>query len=224
MKTKRHLAAFTLIELLTVISIIAVIAAFVLTATPGLKKRAKINTATIELKQIELAVEDYQHKYGAYPPSNPNVSPLENTLYYELSGVTLTNGTYMTLDGAASILQQDYQVAFTGGTPPPASIDGVINCTKGSAEEGTKAQNFLSGLSQSRFAASSSGGKPIASLVTSVRGPDSNYQPVGVQDVNPFRYVCPGTNNPNSYDLWIDLQFKGKVYRISNWNSTVQAL
>jgi hypothetical protein len=41
---------------------------------------------------------------------------------------------------------------------------------------------------------------------------------------NPFRYVYPGTNNPSSYDLWIDLSISGKTNRISNWTRQPQIL
>jgi hypothetical protein len=54
-----------------------------------------------------------------------------------------------------------------------------------------------------------------------VRGPDASYEPVGVQDVNPFRYVYPGVNNPNSYDLWVQLRFGGKTNLVCNWSKTV---
>ncbi len=37
-------------------------------------------------------------------------------------------------------------------------------------------------------------------------------------DLNPFRYIYPGTNNPTSYDLWIDLRISGKTNLICNWS------
>ena len=60
----------------------------------------------------------------------------------------------------------------------------------------------------------------ISNLITSVRGPDTSYNPVGVQDVNPFRYQYPGTNNPNSYDLWVQLKYHGKMYLVCNWSKS----
>jgi prepilin-type N-terminal cleavage/methylation domain-containing protein len=227
LQIKRQNAGFTLVELLTVIAVIAVIAGFTLVVVTGIKKTEYINAATAEMMQLETALDNYQHKYGAYPPSNAGALALTNTLYYELSGVTLSNInnvlTYTTLDGASSITQPNYKTAFTGGGN---SIDGVINCTKGSAEEGTTAQNFLLGLRQNRFGTvslSGSGGNfPFTTLITSARGPDLNYKPMmGVQDVNPFRYQYPGTNNPNSYDLWVELVIGGKTNLICNWSKQV---
>jgi hypothetical protein len=59
----------------------------------------------------------------------------------------------------------------------------------------------------------------VTLLVTSVRGPDSTYQPLAAPDVNPFRYVYPGVHNPNGYDLWVNLVINGKTNLICNWNS-----
>jgi hypothetical protein len=37
--------------------------------------------------------------------------------------------------------------------------------------------------------------------------------------MNPIRYNSSSpTNNPNSYDLWIDVVIDGKTNRISNWS------
>ena len=59
-------------------------------------------------------------------------------------------------------------------------------------------------------------------LITAVRGPDAAYMPLGpgTQDLNPFCYLYPGTNNVGSYDLWIDLRISGKTNRICNWKNT----
>jgi len=39
----------------------------------------------------------------------------------------------------------------------------------------------------------------------------------GVQ-VNPWHYVSTNpTNNQNEFDLWMDVEWRGKTNRISNW-------
>jgi len=213
----RGRAAFTLIELLVVIAIIGVIAGMVLTVMGGVKKTEYINTATAELKQIESALETYKTQYGAYPPSNqstPN-NPYLSPLYFELAGVRLTNSTYVPLDGATNITAANYKSAF--------GIDSPVNCAKsGDDGEASKARSFLTGLSQNRIGDYSPMITGVRLLITSSRGPDQNYQPVGVENINPFRYEYPGTNNPNSYDLWVQLSIGGKKYLICNWNGSVQ--
>ena len=226
-RVTRH--AFTLIELLVVIAIMAIIAAFILPVTGAIKRQQYLKTARAEMDQIATALDNYKAKYGAYPPSNPNLSPLYNMLYYELSGVThnTANSSYTTLDSACTIPDGSsgpgYSTAFSAGG---SSIGGIINCTKGGAEDGTIAKNFLPSLKQNRYGTSLTpvNNVPITNLVTSVRGPDANYKPLGIPDVNPFRYLYPGTNNPSSYDLWIDLQISGKTNRISNWSTKPQIL
>jgi prepilin-type N-terminal cleavage/methylation domain-containing protein len=216
-------AGFTLIELLVVIAVISIIAGFTLTVVGGIKRKANISAATAELGRIETALEAYKSKYGVYPPCNPNLSPLYNTLYYELSGVTNIAGGFKTLDGGCTITALNYKTAFTTASPA-SSIDGIINCSKGSGDEGSVAQDFLSGLTARQVGtAQTPTGIAISNLITSVRGPDANYMPLGLTypDINPFRYLYPGTNNPNGYDLWVQLKIGGKTNLVCNWTKQV---
>jgi prepilin-type N-terminal cleavage/methylation domain-containing protein len=214
--------AFTLVELLVVISIIGVLAALIFPVAGAVKRQQYLKTAAAEMGEIETALDNYKAQYGVYPPSNPSLSPLYNTLYYELSGVTHNAAakTYTTLDNACTITEAAYGNAFTVGA---SSIGGIINCTKGSAEDGVVAKNFLPSLRANRYGTSMTpSGIMITNLITSVRGPDIGYKPLGVPDVNPFRYVYPGTNSVNSYDLWVQLVINGKTNLICNWNKQVQ--
>lgn len=209
--------AFTLVELLVVISIIGVLAALILPVANSVFRVKKINTAQAELQLIETALENYKAKYGVYPPSNPN-SALINPLYYELSGVTNNNGTYQTLDSAASVTTGNYLSQF--------NVGGVVNCSKGSAEDTAYAKDFLPGLKSTQVTTATNGGGIFFSyLVTSVGGPDLNYNSAGIGG-NPFRYAYPGTNNPNSYDLWVQLSIKStssapNKYLVCNWQQQV---
>jgi prepilin-type N-terminal cleavage/methylation domain-containing protein len=211
--------AFTLVELLVVISIIALLAAFTIPVLSSVKKAQYRKTAQAELNLIATAIERYHSTYNAYPPCNTNNFAI-NPLYYELVGVT-TNGSspiaFYPLDGATSIALSDYVNAF--------NVGGVLNATRGSGEDASSAQTFLPGLKANLIANYPTNTAVARLLVTSVHGPDQNYLPVGIQDVNPFRYNSANpTNNPNSYDLWIDLVISGKTNRISNWSSQAQIL
>ena len=214
-------AAFTLIELLVVIAIMAILAAFILPVITQIKKTEYVNTATAELNQIATALESYKAKYGVYPPGNalpagsyasPQTNTMFSQLYYELSGVTNNTrlGIFVTLDGSTQIKITDVQTAF--------GVGGFINCAK-TGDETAAAQDFLPSLKANRIGMCTNfGGVLTSNLITSVRGPDTTYMPVGVQDVNPFRYVYPGINNPNSYDLYVQLMYRGKKYLICNWS------
>ena len=207
--------AFTLIELLVVISIMALIAAFTLPVLTAVKRQQYVKVAGAELEQVKTALWNFHDKYGVYPPCNPR-SPSLNQLYYELTGVT--NATiqrtlvYLTLDGASSVELNTYTGNF--------NVGGAINCTKaGADEEASKARSFLPSLKQNRIGQLTIAGKNLNVLITSVRGPDANFKPLGVSDLNPFCYVYPGTNNPSSYDLWVDLKIGGKTNRVCNWST-----
>ena len=90
--TFRMISAFTLIELLAVIAIIGILAAFLLVVTGGVNRTKDISRTTAEMGQIEAALESYKTAYGTYPPGGNNV--LTNALYYELVGTTNNNGTF----------------------------------------------------------------------------------------------------------------------------------
>jgi prepilin-type N-terminal cleavage/methylation domain-containing protein len=214
-----QLRAFTLIELLVVIAIMAPLAALLLPVIRGVKKRQFISHTQAEMAQLEMAIDRYKSAYGFYPPGNPN-NPLINQLYYELEGTRLTNGdTYVALDGSAPI-----NTNYVGAT---FGVGGFINSTKPSGdEESTAARNFLPDLRPKQifnFTNINTGPDGINVLVGSVGGPDTIYQPLGMQELNPWRYNSSHpTNNPGSYDLWIQLSISGQTNLICNWSKQVQ--
>jgi prepilin-type N-terminal cleavage/methylation domain-containing protein len=59
--------AFTLIELLTVISIIAILTAIGLKVIKGVKERSSVGLAKVELAALSQALEMYKLQYGDYP-------------------------------------------------------------------------------------------------------------------------------------------------------------
>ena len=225
-----NLRAFTLIELLVVISIIGVLAGLTLPALGYIKRQQYLKTARAEMEFIQTALENYKAKYGSYPPGNQNTytAPVTNSmlpqLYYELAGTAISGVNYVTLDGSSQILVDN---SGTKDVKASYGVGGFINCSKGGGEDDLKAKNFLSGIRQQMLYPNWTNtpnctGTTI--LVTSVGGPDDNYHPLNPalgQGPNPFRYKYPGDNNPNSYDLWVQLVFKGKTNLICNWSRQV---
>jgi prepilin-type N-terminal cleavage/methylation domain-containing protein len=225
----RH--AFTLIELLVVIAIMGVLAALLFPVVGAVKKRQYINHAQAQMAQLETAIDRYKSAYGFYPPDNPG-NPLTNQLYYELVGTTNNNLVfYQTLDGSAQINASDVPIAFPG-------VGGFMNCTKpGAGEDAAAARNFLPDLRPNQMGTIKAGNPAtvwVTNLIGSVGGPDAKYQPLGQQDVNPWRYISSNpTNNPGSYDLWMQLSIGStfdvagnfitrNTYLICNWTKQVQ--
>ena len=100
-----------------------------------------------------------------------------------------------------------------------------MNCAKpGGDESAQPARNFLPDLNTNQISKVTVGGTPVNLLVTPSGGPDNSYNPLGNANsgVNPWRYAYPGTNNPGSYDLWIQLEIAGNTNLICNWTKSVQ--
>ena len=221
--------AFTLIELLTVISIIALLAAFTIPVLKTVARKKILDRTNAEMAQLETAIDRYKTAYGFYPPSNPGYpnsftnDVMFSPLYYELLGTTNINSTipaaipfYRTLDNSAVGLKaSDVAMAF--------GVSGFLNCSKsGASEDSPAARNFLPDLKPNQFSSATNHTVLATVFVASVGGPDQDYRPFyGSPGFNPWRYVNPGVNNPSSYDLWIQLKISGKTNLICNWTKQV---
>ena len=208
--------AFTLIEVLVVIAIIAALAALILPVAGAVKRHAYIQTAQSEMAQVQTALERYHSAYGFYPPGC-RFGPVVNQLYFELTGTTNKGSEFVTLDNSAQISPADATSWF--------GASGFMNCSKsGGDESAPHAQNFLPDLKPTQIVAWKTNGVDVANLlVVSVGGPDQTFMPLGANypGVNPWRYAYPGTHNPGSYDLWVQLDISGTTNLICNWNRQV---
>jgi prepilin-type N-terminal cleavage/methylation domain-containing protein len=218
---------FTLVELLVVISIIAILAAFTVPVLSSVKRRQYISQAQGELGQLKAAIDSYHAAYGFYPPGNQNGVTnasgklLGNQLYYELVGTTNTGGAFHVINNPGDQLSvtpvNQVQAAF--------GVAGFVNCSKpGSGEDSPSAKNFILDLrpNQTGIFSNVGSGFEFTILTGSVGGPDATYKPLNASGLNPWRYVSPGVNNPSSYDLWIQLSIHGKTNLICNWSKQVQ--
>jgi prepilin-type N-terminal cleavage/methylation domain-containing protein/prepilin-type processing-associated H-X9-DG protein len=74
-----NLRAFTLIELLTVIAIIGVLAAILIPAIISARERAKSSVCTNNLRQVGIAIQGYvNERKGSLPPGTPWITPFFN--------------------------------------------------------------------------------------------------------------------------------------------------
>jgi len=68
-------SAFTLIEILVVIAIIAILAGLLLQTSSYIQEKAGISRAQTEIKAMENAIERYKVDTGDYPTSNGSANP-----------------------------------------------------------------------------------------------------------------------------------------------------
>lgn len=217
--------AFTLIELLIVISIIAILAAMIIPASMMVKRAGMVRKAKAEIKQVALAIDSYKDKLGHYPPDNPVDKPaltvsnrfILNPLFYELQGTVRTKvadaDVFQTLDGRTNIKVASVPMAFGAG------VSGFVNCTReGGGDDLAAAHKFLANLKPGQYGFLDIG---VGLLTSSVPWPDSlgPVIPGAPAGLNPIRYNSSSpANNPKSYDLWVDIVVGGKTNRISNWS------
>jgi prepilin-type N-terminal cleavage/methylation domain-containing protein len=222
-RDRKFKRAFSLIELLVVIAIIAVIAAILLPVGNRVALKARIQTAQSEMNQVETAIDAYHAKFGFYPPCNGNtniMAALTNQLYYELVGTTtnFNNGVtnFVSLDQSSTLPAATVQEYF--------SIGGIMNCTKGVGEDAVKAQTFAGGLKPGQVATNIDGVYVLTTSAASdgIYRPMQSYSTLSGRPANPWRYLYPGINNPNSYDLWVQVFVGGKTNLICNWKDTPQ--
>ena len=84
---------FTLVEMLTVIAIIGILAALMSGAMVAVRARVQKAAISAELKQLEMALEAYKTIYGEYPPDGTDSNAVKNHLvraYPHATGLNVT--------------------------------------------------------------------------------------------------------------------------------------
>ncbi len=216
-------AAFTLIELLVVIAVMAILAAMIFPVTGAINRNKIRSKARAELGLLQMAIENYKTELGHYPPDNPvragyPYDPRINQLFFELKGARLTNGVYQALDGSAQVRANSISNAFPNGFGP--GVGGIANCTSGaSGDEGRRAMAGLSGLKADQVGGWDNNQDNFKLLACPVPGPVlyPTGNPLAGQTLFAYNSSNP-TNNPGSFDLWVDVLVSGKTNRISNWS------
>lgn len=201
----RNPVAFTIIELLVVIGIIAVVAGLVVGLAGVAGEKSKLSRAQAERDRLVTYINSYQSKLGFYPPDNP-ANPAANSLLYELAGAirdtnnTANDPTYITPFG--NVKASDLLARFgVNGVANSADIFGETNSI----------QRFMKDLRPDQTNRLVSG---VVSLVVPIDGPTG-------QQPTPWQYLRGdnATNNKASFDLWVDIKVRGKMNRIGNWRN-----
>ncbi len=213
--------AFTLVEMLVVIAIIALLAGIVIPLASLANKKKIIARAQAQIKVIDLAISQYNNKLGFYPPDNTN-SAGQNQLFYELLGTTVTKQNagdpiyHNTFNARDTIDTFAVNAIFSSG--------GIMN----SSPDATQIQNFIPSISPSMVQqVILPGHPPFWVFASPTPGPTSGMLPaVGGGTINPIRYNSsnPTNNSASGYDLWVDVLIGKTTNRISNWSTEPQVV
>jgi len=220
--TRAGQRAFTLIELLAVIAIIALLAGIVLTTAGTAIGRSRDSRIRTEKDRLVTAIEDYKAVMGNYPPDNQDSSlkvddPQQyhercgkSSLFYELSGCTFDNaggGTFTTQNKAESVKAADLRNAF--------GAKGVENSARNKRDIPYKGVNFkpnqISELDKY---------PDVQVLIVPVDKAPYTIPGKGGRKLNPWFYDASSTNRHNmeTYDLWAEITGRdGKPAVIGNW-------
>lgn len=196
--------AFTLLELMVVIGIIALLSALIMSGSVAALRKSRITRVKAERDELVAAIESYKSKVGFYPPDNAFTNPAVPPLFYELMGVaTNTSQQFVTKRGSESISFADTQTVFGRG--------GFAN----TASSSSSIDPFLKALNEKKFTNLTVGAVSMVSVLTvPVDGPG----PVGTP--NTWRYVSTNpTNNPKTFDLWAEIVLGGQTTVIGNWKN-----
>lgn len=115
--------AFTLVEILVVVSIVGILAGLALPAIQGAMNSAKKGKAKAEMQSIITAVKAYQNEYGRMPDSSALTSSVEGDGDSWFGGSASQNLCWM-LSGDNYGQQNPRQIVFL--ELPPTSTNGVF--------------------------------------------------------------------------------------------------
>jgi prepilin-type N-terminal cleavage/methylation domain-containing protein len=118
MQPSRKRSAFTLIELLTVIAIIAILMGLLLPALNGAKRQAQKVQAKNDLTQFVTAIKAFYTDYGAYPIDSTLAGQAKDAEYGDPAG-SVSNSDLV------NVLRADINTSDTlsSGTGTPLSIN-----------------------------------------------------------------------------------------------------
>jgi prepilin-type N-terminal cleavage/methylation domain-containing protein len=208
MGNKSKVRAFTLVELLVVIGVIAILAGIVLGVLPAAQSKSVRTRVKAELIAVETAINSYKAKNSFYPPGNLK-DGFPNSLFYELTGTT-----HEPVGGALV-----YRSNFS--PPDPAlkaaelkqlfGTEGFLN-TAPTAEQRDVPSFYKTLLPrQVRQMDTNFGGGTISFKVLAAARYGMDRQPAV------WRYNASSpTNNVGEFDLWVEVDLRGPTV-IGNW-------
>lgn len=238
---KVRIWAFTLIELLTVIAIIGVLAGLVVGLSGLATGKARESRIRTEHSRLVMAIESYKMAMNAFPQDNQLTNLLQgpetpeklheragkNLLYYELSGALFTsNRTFQVLGRATT------DTVTPNGLRNVFGVGGIENSARTEREVPYRQTTFKPDQFRPLDTPE---GQNYNVLVIPLKGPNEydgiippatgSGAPTRVK-INPWFYDATSTNRHNleGYDLWAEYLVgrDNKVRVIKNWITTTR--
>jgi prepilin-type N-terminal cleavage/methylation domain-containing protein len=194
-RSLRRLGAFTLIELLTVMAVIAILAGLILSIAGYVQKKGAMQRASAEISALSLACQNYKSDNGAYPELVPPSS----------SGMTSYGSATVNVSADSSNVPSDNLDPRTMGNPSTLYGSGAA----GSGVSYGNIQNLQSSASLELYVAlsgdvslSGTGGGPGSHNYIQDFRPDAlgrAYTNASVSGTNPVQYFGDPFGNPYGY-------------------------
>lgn len=186
---------FTLVELLTVMAVIAILAALTLQVSGFVQKKAAMSRAESEIKALEAACESYKSDNGTYPR--------------DITSGKATDKLDARADGSVGTNYQNASLLLYRALSGDYDCNGVVNTTDSTFNiEGTSTGGAPSGVPKVyyEFKPSMLGGTRTNGVVNPVQylsdpwGNSYGYSTIYQYDVDQQKTPSHGYNP--SFDLW----------------------
>lgn len=210
--------AFTLVELMVVVAIVAIVASLAFTVGRNALEKRAMAGVTAQMKSLDTMIRDYHSKYNSYPPDNPTNTQV-NALYYELMGTTYDHTTTPPRYTVEELSLPETKVLQYFGRE---GLQNVTQLADQNNPQAPKAKRYFESLASDRYRA-----------VSNMDGLELRVLRVPVKDLEPFmvdaldgtkmnvwhyRSTNP-TNNQGSFDLWATFEVGDSRFRVSNWEN-----
>ena len=219
MADSAEMRGFTLVELLVVISLIALLATLTVGLSGVAARKSRESRIKSDLNKLVTSIDNYRSAIGAFPRDSGK--PSTNQLFYELVGTYFEgsgpNGNFVVPSGERSLTAAQVQQVFNA----PGFGNSVRRGDQLKVTEEFKASQHKEIIGPPNFEVlivPVKGPQQFTIPATSIKAPLELKASDGTL-VNPWLYESssPTRNNRDGFDLWTEVIIGKNIVRFSNW-------